>query len=80
MPAIYCADVYCEACAAAIVDNLTALGYVDSGDSDDYPQSFAEEPKDYPSHCAGNAKCCEPIDLFSYGLKPTVRFTAQRVI
>lgn len=52
---IFNADVYCEDCAADLMDELDKAGEKDTGDSGDYPQgpySDGGGEADTPQHCA----------------------------
>ncbi len=65
MPAIYCADIWCDECAQAIRDDVRAHGKapVDpddehSYDSDEFPKHAGDnDESDCPQHCAAGESC-----------------------
>lgn len=72
---IYQADTYCDSCGDSLIASLQAAKrlrderIVDTGDSDDWPQSVFAGETDGPDHCARGVDCLEPLDLLDYGLK-----------
>lgn len=68
---IYCADIYCEECAAQIKRDLKSKGlrpvnYRDEStyDSDEYPKGPYENgggESDSPEHCGNHARCLNAI-------------------
>lgn len=67
MPAIYCADCYCDACARAIRKGCRKAGTAppdpsdeSSYDSGEYPKYMPDdEESDGPQHCGSGPKCLE---------------------
>lgn len=67
MPAIYCADTWCDSCTDRIKADLRAAARepADSGDerfydSDEWPKYMGEdEEADTPQHCASGEDCLE---------------------
>ena len=55
----YQADLWCEDCAAELMDALDAEKREDTGDTNDYPQGGSGDATDVPSHCAG---CHRPLE------------------
>jgi hypothetical protein len=55
----YQADLWCESCAAEIMDELDAAGVEDTGDTGDYPQGSTGGETDCPSNCA---HCHRPLE------------------
>ena len=52
MPHAYDAALFCDECAADIIDDCKARGIEDSGDSNDYPQwDSSSGESDCPEHC-----------------------------
>ena len=63
---IYQADVYCEACAKAIMRELRGSNteIVDTTDSEYFPQGpFRNTVGDSPHHCASGWECLNPLEL-----------------
>lgn len=71
MPAIYCADVWCDSCADAIRERITREGGAPTNpndersyDSDEFPKYMPEdEEADSPQHCAAREECLEAETL-----------------
>jgi hypothetical protein len=64
---VFCADLYCDECGAALAADPSLI---DTGDSDDFPQSALEGESDGPNHCASGRECLDPVDLTAWGLRP----------
>lgn len=69
---IYCADIYCEDCAKAIMARLLKesgkkLEDYEDGytyDSDEFPKGpYEDEESDTPQHCACGSDCVNAITL-----------------
>lgn len=73
MPAIYCADTYCDSCADVIREELKAnatpeqleeWGDECNYDSDDFPKYMGDdEESDSPCHCCCGGDCLEYEEL-----------------
>ncbi len=71
MAYIYCADVWCDDCGAAIRRRLTDEGKAPadpnnewSYESDDFPKRVGnDEESDTPQHCAANENCINAIEI-----------------
>jgi hypothetical protein len=61
----YNADLYCDACGKAIIEELEREGIEDEGDSDQFPQWVDEDysETDCPSHCGNGPDCLYAIEL-----------------
>jgi hypothetical protein len=64
---VYQADLYCLACGNHIRRGLKQEGIEDEGDSETYPQKFADGggEADSPQHCGNHKDCIQAIDLGS---------------
>jgi hypothetical protein len=49
----YQAAMWCDDCAAAVMQELDGRGVADTGDTNDYPQGADECESDSPDHCDG---------------------------
>lgn len=68
----YQAANYCGSCGRAIMRELDEKKIEDDGDSETYPQGFANgNETDSVEHCASEDKCEEAILLSRYGLLDT---------
>lgn len=71
MAYIYCADIYCDDCGAAIRDRLTGEGKAPadpsdewSYDSDEFPKCVGDDDEsDTPQHCAVGEDCINAIRI-----------------
>lgn len=73
MPAIYCADIYCDSCANAIRERILAecsdeekekFDDETKYDSDEFPKYMSDdEESDSPQHCACGDECLECVYL-----------------
>jgi hypothetical protein len=63
MPYAYQADMYCDDCARAVIEELDRQGIEDSGDTDDYPQYDAGSEADSPCHCGNHGDCVNAIEV-----------------
>ncbi len=70
---IYSADIYCEACGAAIRAQITDRGRAPADPDDEYSYDSDEFPKgpfmdgggeaDCPQHCGAGAECLNALEL-----------------